>query len=713
MKNITPAKISFVTAVITALFLSILMFISSAGERLATRVSPLMHASMSIRYHASMFHMGIEKLGIDSPEIDKETIWKHLESAKMYATRILEGGSVPEGYAILPVEDENIRLITKDIINNLNVLEELSKNLIASFRNGENLAIRKKFYETISHVSKNIEKIGWALKKNIADNLGRFHTLSRVMGFFVLLSGILAFFAAARYENKREADAKVVADSEERNRSIVEASLDAIITIDNEENVVEFSRSAVKMFGYTEDEAKGRDIAELIIPPSLREKHRKSFKRYLETGKGNIIGKRVEISAIRSNGKEFPIELTVTEIKIRGRRHFTAFINDMTKRKQAENDLKAQKELFHAIASSAQDTIIMMDNRGDIAFTNEAADHMFGYDKGELIGLPLHKVIVPQRYYNDFSKGFEKFKTTGKGKLIGKVVELPAVRKDGSEFFADHSFSAVKLNGKWHSVAVIRDNTERREFENELKKAKEAADEANNYKSEFMAAMSHDLRTPLNAIMGFSEMMETHTFGPLGDPHYDEYAKDIYNSGKLLVSLINGILDLSKIEAGKYELTEEPIDVELLVDSSISLIVRQAAVKNISISTDIKPNLPMIYADDRALTQIINNFLSNAVKFTPAGGKITVSANIEDDRSIVIRVADSGIGMSHRDIIRAIEPFEQADSSQPRKHEGTGLGLYICSNLMKLHGGSMEICSMEGEGTTVTVRFPPKRTVAG
>ncbi len=237
------------------------------------------------------------------------------------------------------------------------------------------------------------------------------------------------------------------------------------------------------------------------------------------------------------------------------------------------------------------------------------------------------------------------------------------------------------------------------------------AEKANKSKSEFLAVMSHDLRTPLNAIMGFAEMMKEHSFGPLGDSHYDEYAEDIHKSGKNLVSLINGILDLSKIEAGKYELTEEALDIASLIKESVELNKAQAEAKNIRLADETGPGVPMLYADDRPLMQILNNLISNAIKFTQEGGNVTASVKVDGNGSLVIQVADNGEGISDKDIARALEPFEQVDSSQPKKHEGTGLGLYICSNLIALHGGSMELKSKINIGTTITVRFPPERTV--
>ncbi|HIJ43261.1 MAG: ATP-binding protein [Rhodospirillales bacterium] len=250
-----------------------------------------------------------------------------------------------------------------------------------------------------------------------------------------------------------------------------------------------------------------------------------------------------------------------------------------------------------------------------------------------------------------------------------------------------------------------------RRAENRILEAMNEAKVANQAKSEFLASMSHDLRTPLNAIMGFAEMMEVKTFGPLGDPHYEEYAKDIHNGGNLLVSLIDDILDISKIEAGKYELDEETLDVSMIVQSSVKMIATLAEARKLHLATDMEPNLPMLLGDKRAITQILNNLLSNAVKFTPADGKVTVSAKLDGDGSINVLVADTGEGMSSHDIAKALNPFEQADSVHARRHEGTGLGLCLCQKLIRLHDGDIMLQSKAGKGTTVTLHFPPERTV--
>lgn len=256
------------------------------------------------------------------------------------------------------------------------------------------------------------------------------------------------------------------------------------------------------------------------------------------------------------------------------------------------------------------------------------------------------------------------------------------------------------------------DITKRKLAEENLLKSKDEAEKANAAKSEFLAAMSHDLRTPLNAIMGFSDMMRQKAFGPLGDTRYEDYAADIHSSGALLVSLINDVLDLSKIEAGKYELAEEDISFEALINVCVRQLAPLIGISNLTLTMDIVPNLPHMIGDERALIQILNNLISNAIKFTPAGGVVSVSAALNEDTGIIVKIQDTGIGMSDEDIDKSTRPFEQAASNRSRKHEGTGLGLHLSATFMKLFGGNLQIDSKVDIGTTVTLNFPPERIIS-
>ena len=234
------------------------------------------------------------------------------------------------------------------------------------------------------------------------------------------------------------------------------------------------------------------------------------------------------------------------------------------------------------------------------------------------------------------------------------------------------------------------------------------AEEANQAKSDFLANMSHELRTPLNAINGFSEIMLGEMFGPLGDDRYKQYAGDILASGEHLLALINDILDMSKIEAGKMSLHFESLCLEDVVEDAIRVVRQQAESESLTLTHDI-PTVPLIEADYRAVKQVLLNLLSNAIKFTPPGGKIAVTAETSTTaggEAVTVSVSDTGIGIPAKDLARLMQPFEQIESGQSKANQGTGLGLALCKSLVELHGGAMAIESRPRQGVTVRFTLP-------
>jgi len=259
----------------------------------------------------------------------------------------------------------------------------------------------------------------------------------------------------------------------------------------------------------------------------------------------------------------------------------------------------------------------------------------------------------------------------------------------------------------------VRNSLELRvqERTSELAEALMAAKAANTAKSEFLATMSHELRTPLNSIIGFSEIIQEQSFGPLGAPQYGEFAKDINNSGKHLAGLIDDILEFSKIESGKMALKEEDVDVSAMIHSCASQIRQIIKRKSLNLEVNLSKNLPPMRADPTKLKQILANLLSNATKFTEAGGTVGLDAQFEPAHGHVIQVHDTGIGMAPEAIPSATNPFSQVDGSKNRKFEGAGLGLPLAKQFTELHGGSLKIQSTPGNGTSVTLRFPLERAV--
>jgi PAS domain S-box-containing protein len=271
---------------------------------------------------------------------------------------------------------------------------------------------------------------------------------------------------------------------------------------------------------------------------------------------------------------------------------------------------------------------------------------------------------------------------------------------------------AVGDDGTRGFECTMYDITERKQAEVALMRAKEQADFANRSKSEFLANMSHELRTPLNAIIGFAEIIKDQMFGLVGQPQYVEYSKDIYDSGQHLLSLINDILDMSKIEAGKRMLAEVTLNIDSIVQSVMRLVAARAKEGKVRLNTHIAQGFPSLRGEEKAMKQILTNLLTNAVKFTPEGGSVTLSTMIDEDGSMSISVIDSGIGIAPDDIAVALAPFGQIESALSRKHQGTGLGLPLTKALVELHGGTLNLKSQLGSGTTITLIFPAARVVA-
>mgnify|MGYP001547689496 CR=1 FL=1 len=409
----------------------------------------------------------------------------------------------------------------------------------------------------------------------------------------------------------------------------------------------------------------------------------------------------IQIRFVRGNGKLF---IATAICRVEGHAVHVALRPD-----EAAFARRAERQMRHVMENSRQGIIVRdMEN---VLYLNDGYAKLMGYSGArELLAVgraALDDTIHP----DDRAMVRERVEARLSGKEVLSHYELRLIRRDGSILSADVLASIIKWDGRLASLSWITDITGRKKAEEELLKSKEAAEFANRSKSEFFANMSHELRTPLNAILGFSEVIGDQLFGPVGNDRYIAYARDIYKSGSLLLDLVNDILDIAKLEAGKVELHETTIALPDIVEQCLILLRDRARAGGLTLSCELPEDLPALIADERTLKQILLNLLTNAVKFTCDGGRVTVSAAAAAD-GLSLSVSDTGIGMSQEDIAVALSAFGQVHSRVTRRHQGTGLGLPISRSLAQLHGGDLAIQSKPGDGTTVTVRFPASRLVS-
>ena len=378
---------------------------------------------------------------------------------------------------------------------------------------------------------------------------------------------------------------------------------------------------------------------------------------------------------------------------------------------EAEAVRRAEAQMRGVVERSAQG-IIVIDMTG-VVYINDAFARMIGYaDANESTALQSrdpNSMIHP----DDRERVSERLRARIAGKEVMSHYDLRLVRRDGTIVWVETRAAFVKWDGKPASLSWMNDITQRKRMEDELIRSKDAAEFANRSKTEFLANMSHELRTPLNAILGFSEVIREEMFGKVGQPRYIEYARDIHSSGEHLLELINDILDLSKLEAGKLELRETAVALSKVVENCLTLLRNKANAGAVKLITEMPEGLPALRADERSVKQVLLNLLSNAVKFTPRGGSVTTSLSFTPRNGFSIAVTDTGIGMTPEDIKIALSPFGQIDSQIAREHHGTGLGLPICRSLIELHGGELNVISEPNIGTTMTAHFPASRAVRG
>ncbi|HEV2560892.1 MAG TPA: PAS domain-containing sensor histidine kinase [Rhizomicrobium sp.] len=377
--------------------------------------------------------------------------------------------------------------------------------------------------------------------------------------------------------------------------------------------------------------------------------------------------------------------------------------HDITKQVVAETEREEAQAMYRLMTNEASDVILLYEPGGRMLFASNALHHLLKRKITDIGYGKIFDIVHPE----DLA---EAHKLNWRPNPDQTIISTYRIRHgDGHYVWIESKTRGFyDDNGELKNcITVSRDVSERKAQELIMRAAQERAEAANRAKSSFLANMSHELRTPLNAIIGFADVMRQKLFGPLGGPRYEEYASLIYDSGQLLLDLISDVLDMAKIEAGKFDLHYEQVNLRDTIDDCLRLVSDRAQKGNVGLTAEMPDTDTIIIADHRAIKQILLNLLSNAVKFTPKGGRVTISAaSVEDCMRICVR--DNGIGIPASELPRLGQPFAQISTDPVLTKNGTGLGLALVHALVAKHGGTTHIESAEGEGTSVSVVFPLK-----
>lgn len=371
--------------------------------------------------------------------------------------------------------------------------------------------------------------------------------------------------------------------------------------------------------------------------------------------------------------------------------------------------VRSEAAELRAILDTATDGVLTLDAHGIVLSLNGAAEALFGVKQNEVVGESFTRLLVNESHAQalDYLEGI---KANGVRSVLNDGRDVLGREKNGGRIPLFMTLGRISEEEVDRYCAVLRDMTAWKRAEEQLQEARRAAEQSSAKKSDFLAKISHEIRTPMNAIIGFAELMQDERLGTLGNPKYKEYLDDIRTSGQHVVSLVNDLLDLSKIEAGRMEMNFEATDINLIVSSCVGIIQPQANAARVLVRAQLAQKLPPVVADERSIRQIVLNMLSNATRYTESGGQVIVATALTETGEAVIRIRDTGIGMSASEIEQALEPFRQVGTA--RGQGGTGLGLPLTKALVEANRANFTIRSTKGEGTLVEITFPSTRVLA-